>query len=176
MLDCVVPEGDEEEDEEEEEKDDTCAENIKEEDNYCDSDGLPAARHALRLQALFEHAATIVEQDPVFWSLYEKLEDTFGNDSKALDCCERRFRALERGNWEENEAATGRIADAVKDLASRYVGCGQESKAAFMIKAVVNRLRARSEKVAEAAGNSEETWREEAITRLSNTGTVTYDT
>lgn len=169
-LDHVVPEGDEEEDAEEDKEEAGArkeeGEGEGEEADFCDSDGLPAARHGMRLRALFEHAASIVEQDPEFWGLYQRLEDAFGNSSKALDCGERRFRALERGNWEEDEAATGRIADAVEDLSARYVICGQEMKAAFMVKSVVDRLRARSARVAEAADNVEEKWREEVIKRL----------
>ena len=42
----------------------------------------------------------------------------------------------------------------------------QEMKAAFMVKSVVDRLRARSARVAEAADNVEEKWREEVIKRL----------
>ena len=168
-LDHVMPAGDEDEDEEED-KEDAGLDKGTEEFDYCDSDGLPAARHGARLRALFEHAATIVEQDADFWGLYQNLEDAFGNSSKALDCCERRFRALERGNWEENEVATGRIAEAVEDLAGRYIWCDQKAKAAFMVKAIVNRLQARSAKVAEAADNLKEKWREEVIARLSNVG------
>eukprot|EP00946_MAST-07B_sp_MAST-7B-sp1_P003809 g3809.t1 len=170
-LDNVVPDGDEVDDGFDKEDADTAGEDdggSVDENFYRDSDGLPAARHAQRLRLLFEHAASIVEQDPDFWGLYQKLEDAFGNAAKALDCCERRFRALERGKWEESEIATGRIADAVEDLAKRYVACGQKAKGEFMIKAVVDRLQKRSARVAEAAENVEEKWREDVIYRLQN--------
>eukprot|EP00946_MAST-07B_sp_MAST-7B-sp1_P001144 g1144.t1 len=170
-LDNVVPDGDEVDDGFDKEDANTDGEDgggSVDENFYRDSDGLPAARHGQRLRLMFEHAASIVEQDPDFWGLYQKLEDAFGNAAKALDCCERRFRALERGKWEESEIATGRIADAVEDLVKRYGACGQKAKGEFMIKAVVDRLQKRSDRVAEAAENVEEKWREEVICRLQN--------
>ena len=171
----VVPEGDEDDADQVDATVDPCASNKQDQDgdslredlDYTDADGLPAARHAVRLQAMFEHASTIVEQDPEFWALYQQLEDAFGNSEKALDCGERRFRALERGNWEENEEATLRIADAAENLSSRYKAIGKSSKAKFITKMVMDRLKARSSRVAEAADNVEEKWREDVIERLA---------
>ena len=50
-------------------------------------------------------AVTKVEMNPLLWDLYADLSDVGGDPDKALECKEKMFRALNRGQWEEHEEA-----------------------------------------------------------------------
>ena len=71
-----------------------------------------------------------------------------------LECREKAFRSLERGDWIEDSQASERIVNAAIKLHSVYVAMQDKHRGRLVIKSMVDKLEARGKEVKERISNT----------------------
>ena len=132
---------------EEEEQQQEEEEQEEEEEDIVDSDGLPACRHLQRLENLFVFAVEHVYTSHEVWECYAEICLVTKNYPKLLECREKGFRALERGEWVESQASAEQIAEAAMVLSACYALGGDEHRGGMVVKTVIDKLVARGKEV-----------------------------
>ena len=184
VLSKVVPDGDEDETENQTENQieknnentsTTTNTSTLLEADMLDSDKLSASRHVPRLLVLFAFMVEHVPTSYQVWECYGDIAQVNGDVAKALECREKAFRALERGDWIEQSDASECIVNAAIKLCSVYstMGKDQQQSGRLILKSMVDKLEARGKEVealAEgkngAAEEEDRQWRSALIAKL----------
>ena len=197
VLSMVVPNGDEDEikeiEKEEKEKTgkDSMADKVSRSDgnmngdlntaletDILDADGLSSSRHLSRLLALCAFTIEHVPSSHQVWECYGDAAQVTGDAAKVLECREKAFRSLERGDWIEDSQASERIVNAAIKLHSVYVAMQDKHRGRLVIKSMVDKLEARGKEVKESSSRNGEServavekdrlWRSALIEKLVN--------
>jgi len=135
-----------------------------------DYDGLPARRHVDRLLKMLEFVVQHVPTSSSVWDCYGNVCQVLGNASKMMDCFEKSLRALERGNWVEEQSKAEELGEAALKLCSVYHQIKKPHQARLVIKSIVDKLTKRGKEVSgigtENGSVVDSKWRTALIARL----------
>ena len=101
---------------------------------------------------MFEFIVQKVPTSATVWDCYGAVCQVLGNASKMMECYEKSLRALERGDWVENQAKAEELGEAALKLCSVYKQVKKPHEARLLIQSVVDKLVKRGKEVTSGSG------------------------